>query len=356
MNDPTFVNSNSADEYDYALPKELIAQHPLTNRADARLMWVNREKQSVTHWHIRDLPEMLNAGDCLVLNDTRVIPAKLVGYRTTTRGRWYGLFLDSDDGGHLKLLCKTRGKLKPGETITLQDREQRDDIKLTALARLGGGAWVFRPESDESPREIMTRVGNVPLPHYIRGGNMVDKDLQSYQTVFAVNEGAVAAPTAGLHFTDALLKTLKERGVGFARVTLHVGLGTFSPIKSEHIEDHEMHAEIGSVEQEAVDTLKETRANGGRVIAVGTTSMRVLETAARSGTLEPWEGETNLYIRPPFDFHAVDGLMTNFHFPRTTLLVLARTFGGDELIRRAYKEAIAERYRLFSYGDAMMIV
>jgi S-adenosylmethionine:tRNA ribosyltransferase-isomerase len=238
----------------------------------------------------------------------------------------------------------------------LQDRDQRDDVKLTALARIGGGAWVFRAESEESPRELLARVGHVPLPHYIRGGNMVDKDLQSYQTVYAVNDGAVAAPTAGLHFTEPLLKKLKEQGVGFARVTLHVGLGTFSPIKSDFIEDHEMHAEMGSVEQEAVDSMRQTRAQGGRVIGVGTTSMRVLETAARSGELDCWEGETNLYIRPPFDFHAVDGLLTNFHFPRTTLLVLVRTFGGDELIKRAYEEAIAERYRLFSYGDAMLIV
>jgi S-adenosylmethionine:tRNA ribosyltransferase-isomerase len=199
-------------------------------------------------------------------------------------------------------------------------------------------------------------VGRVPLPPYIRKGEMVESDREHYQTVYARNPGAVAAPTAGLHFTDALLRRLEAQGVTLARLTLHVGLGTFRPITAATLAEHQMHSEWGSIAQESVDAIAACRGRGGRIVAVGTTSVRVLETAAADGTLRPFTGRTDLFIRPPYQFRAVDAMLTNFHLPRTTLLVLVRTFGGDALMRRAYEEAIREEYRFYSYGDAMLIV
>jgi S-adenosylmethionine:tRNA ribosyltransferase-isomerase len=345
-----------ADAYDYDLPRHLIAQAPLAHRVDARLMVVDRRRQSIGHWHVRDLPEILSPADCLVLNDTRVIPAKLLGFRTATGGRWEGLFLESDDHGLWRVLGKTRGRPLPGETVTLVNAAGESDIRLRLGTKEADGVWVVRPESQEDAFSALARVGRVPLPPYIRKGQMVDADRQTYQTVFARHPGAVAAPTAGLHFTEGLLESLKGRGMGVAMLTLHVGLGTFRPMETESLADHQMHSERANLEPSTVETLLERRRRGGRIVAVGTTSVRVLETAARDGTLKPFTGLTDLFIRPPFEFHAVDALLTNFHFPRTTLLVLVQTFGGEELIRRAYQEAIQEEYRFYSYGDAMLIV
>lgn len=344
-------------EYEYELPKELIAQHPLACRSDSRLMVVDRATGQIHHAHMRDLPDWVHADDALVLNDSRVIPARLVGRRSLTGGKWQGLFLSCDDGGNWKLLCKTRGRMSPGETIVLADRDARDSITLRMLTRLDDGAWAVRPESDKSPWQILDEIGRVPLPHYIRGGEMVDADLQTYQTIFANERGSVAAPTAGLHFTPALLSNIEKRRVAICHVTLHVGIGTFRPIKSEDLESHEMHSEWGRLDTATAETIRNCRTRSGRIIAVGTTSVRVLESAAaQNSEISAWTGETNLFIRPPYQFRAVDGLLTNFHLPRSTLLVLVRTFGGDELIRQAYEEAVAERYRFFSYGDAMLIL
>lgn len=342
--------------YDYDLPEELIAQHPLPRRSDARLMLVDRKAGSISHYHVRDLPELLRSGDCLVLNDTRVVPARLVGFRTRTGGRWQGLYLQHDAEGRWQVLGKTRGRLEIGERVTLMDRDGRDGVELELLARQEGGVLVVRPLSSEPALAILERHGRTPLPHYIRHGEMVESDVERYQTVFARNPGSVAAPTAGLHFTPGLLEELRAQGVTTAHVTLHVGIGTFRPIAVERLSEHVMHQEWASIDAVTVAQIRAARAAGGRAIAVGTTSMRTLETAARSGVLEPFSGETSLFIRPPFTFHAVDALLTNFHLPRSTLLVLVRTFGGDELMRRAYAEAIEERYRFFSYGDAMLIV
>jgi S-adenosylmethionine:tRNA ribosyltransferase-isomerase len=344
-----------ADHYNFDLPKELIAQNPLPNREDARLMHIDRGSSGIDHHHIRDLDQLLKEGDCLVLNNTRVIPAKLSGIRTLTGGRWQGLFLDSDQNGNWRVLCKTRGKAKPGETVSLADRNGLHQFSLKLVARLDDGSWVVHPETDGSWLEQLKRVGQIPLPNYIRGGNMVDSDVKDYQTVFAKNEGAVAAPTAGLHLTEPLLRRIIDRGVKIAQVTLHVGIGTFRPVKTDDLTDHDMHFERGSIDQKSVDIISQCKSNGGRVVAVGTTSVRVLETAAASGTLEPWSGETNLFIKPPYKFKSVDALLTNFHLPRSTLLVLVRTFGGDQLISDAYEAALAEKYRFYSYGDAMLI-
>lgn len=343
-------------EYDYPLSKRLIAQHPLPNRADARLMIVCRATGEIEHRHVRDLPEILRPGDALVLNNSRVVPARLVGYRTETRGRWEGLFVESDASGVWHVIGKTRGKLRPGETLTLINREGRDDIRLFVVGRVKEGGWLVSPDTADDTWTVLERVGRVPLPPYIRRGQMVNEDRQRYQTVYAEVPGSVAAPTAGLHFSESLLARLKKRGVAILNITLHVGLGTFVPIKVDQIEAHKMHAEWGQITAETADELNRIRENGGRIVAVGTTVTRLLESAAQSGKLAPFCGKTELYIHPPYQFRAIDALMTNFHLPKTTLLVLVRTFGGDELIKRAYAEAVREEYRFYSYGDAMLIL
>jgi S-adenosylmethionine:tRNA ribosyltransferase-isomerase len=342
--------------YDYQLPGELIAQHPLPNRSDARLMLVDRRGQSIEHFHVRDLPRLLDPGDCLVLNNTQVVPARLVGRRTRTGGHWQGLYLQHDAQGHWQVLGKTRGRLEIGETITLMNRAGLDGVVLQLLARQEGGVQIVAPQSTESALSILASHGRTPLPHYIRHGEMEAEDEARYQTIYASVPGSVAAPTAGLHFTPALLAQLEQQGIARADVTLHVGMGTFRPIQARTLSEHTMHAEWISVSDQAVYTIRQARAHGGRCVAVGTTSMRSLESAAQSGELKPFEGETSLFIRPPYTFHAVDALLTNFHLPKSTLLVLVRAFGGDELLRRAYETAVAERYRFFSYGDAMLIV
>jgi S-adenosylmethionine:tRNA ribosyltransferase-isomerase len=344
------------DAYDYELPDELIAQEPLPNRADARLLVVDRATGELAHSHIRNLPEFLRAGDMLVLNDTRVIPARLVGYRTTTEGHWEGLFLEVDSQGLWHLLARSRGKPRPGETITLVNADGHDDIRLLLVERQDDGIWIAHAQSDEPLLTLLERVGRVPLPPYIRHGEMLPADRERYQTVYARQPGAVAAPTAGLHFTPELLKRIEQSGVAVGFVTLHVGLDTFRPVSVERLAEHKMHSEWGQLDAATAERLKACRQRGGRIVAVGTTAVRVLETAAREGSLQAWSGTTDLFIRPPYTFRAVDALLTNFHLPRTTLLVLVRTFGGDELIRRAYDEAIRQRFRFYSYGDAMLIV
>lgn len=343
-------------QYDYHLPEELIAQAPMKNRPDARLLVADRAAQSISHRYVRDLPELLNENDCLVFNDTLVVPARLVGFRTETGGRWEGLFLSVDEHGFWRILGKTRGRLKPNETITLCNNQGLEDVRLRLGVKEPEGVWVVKPETEEETFELLDRVGRVPLPPYIRKGEMVESDRQRYQTVFARKPGAVAAPTAGLHFTESLLRQIKEAGVTLCRLTLHVGLGTFRPIAAEDLSEHEMHSEWGQISEKTVKQIETCRSRGGRVIAVGTTSVRLLETAAADGTLKPYSGHTDLFIRPPYDFKAVDVMMTNFHLPRTTLLVLVRTFGGDELICRAYDEAVKEQYRFYSYGDSMIIL
>jgi S-adenosylmethionine:tRNA ribosyltransferase-isomerase len=358
--------SDSSDLFDYELPRHLVAQEPLRHRADARLMVVDRTRGEIEHHHIRDLPYLLPSGDRLVLNDTKVIPAQIAGHRISTSGRWQGLFLQVTAEGHWRILCKSRGKLSAGEAIMLIDNEGRPGVKLWLIESLPEGEWLAHPETDEPTEAVLARLGRVPLPPYIRGGKMVDADIANYQTVFAKVPGAIAAPTAGLHFTKELLRSLVDRGVTCSAVTLHVGLGTFRPISSRSLDEHRMHRERGELTAATAADLNATRSTGGRIIAVGTTVARVLESAMlpARGTksssngrpeIPPWSGETELFIRPPFEFRAVDALLTNFHFPRTTLLVLVQTLAGRELIQRAYEEAIREEYRFFSYGDAMLI-
>ncbi len=356
------------DLYDYRLPRELIAQEPLPVRSDARLMIVDRKSGEIHHSHVRNLREWLLAEDVLVLNNSRVIPAKLIGFRTRTAGRWQGLFLRSDpETGIWEVLTKTRGTLKPGETVTLQDREGRDGMLLEVVARTDEGHLLALPrmpklESDRppygEPGEWLDRFGRVPLPPYIRDGQMVDADVQTYQTVFARDAGSVAAPTAGLHFTQRLLAEIRKSQTAIAEVTLHVGIGTFRPIATENLDEHQMHEEWGRLDAAACDQINDRRSGGGRCVAVGTTSVRVLESAAAAGggTLSPWTGMTDLFIKPPHEFKAVDALMTNFHLPKSSLLVLVSALASRDLILHAYRVAVEQEYRFFSYGDAMLIL
>ncbi len=344
------------DNYAYELPRELIAQQPLPKRSDARLMVVDRRLGTIMHSHVRDVGEFLTPKDRIVFNDTRVVPARLLGSRQRTGGRWEGLFLREDEHGHWWILGKTRGKLAAGETIQITNSQKQEDVILHLVARLPDGGWLARPETSEPALQALHRVGHVPLPRYIQAPRNEKKDQERYQTVFARTPGAVAAPTAGLHFTKDLLRQLEQGGIRHHFVTLHVGLDTFRPVKAARLEEHQMHSEWCELAEEAAHGLRECKAEHGRVVAVGTTVMRVLETAASRGEIRAWQGATDLFIRPGFTFRAVDSLLTNFHLPRTTLLVLVRTFGGDELIQKAYQEAIRQRYRFFSYGDAMLIL
>lgn len=344
------------DHYDYEFPRDLIAQEPLPQRADSRMLVVDRQSGQLAHRHVRDLPEFLRSGDCVVVNESRVVPARLVGHRTSTGGRWEGLFLSVTADGHWRLLGKSRGKLSPGESITLHDLQGRPDVCLVLQAKEEGGVWVARVDDAADAWSLLERIGRIPLPQYIRGGTMQESDRQRYQTVYAQTPGSAAAPTAGLHLTEKLLDTLERQGVTLCRVTLHVGLDTFRPIGSSQLADHTMHSEWCELNPATAATLRACRARGGRIVAIGTTSVRVLETAAAGGTLNAYRGNTNLFIRPPYQFQAVNALLTNFHLPRSTLLVLVRTLGGDQLIQAAYVEAINQRYRFYSYGDAMLVL
>lgn len=347
----------SIDQYDYHLPSELIAQQPLEKRTDARLLVVNRQTQEIQHQYIRDLPVILRSSDCLVLNNTKVVPARLVGRRTSTGGRWQGLFLEADATGNWLVLAKTRGKIQPGERVTLENREAREDIQLELLANLGAGQWAVKPLVDEPVFDVLERVGRVPLPHYIRGGEAMPEDQQQYQTVFAQSAGAVAAPTAGLHFSDELLARIDDAGIRREFVTLHVGPGTFRPVKVEKIEEHVMDAERYEIPEPTAAAVAATKAAGRRVVAVGSTSVRTLETCADAGgVVKAGKGRSSIFIHPPYRFKAVDAMLTNFHLPRSTLLMMICALAGKELVFRAYAEAIREKYRFYSYGDCMLIL
>ena len=337
--------------FDYELPERLIAQVPTAGRSDSRLLVVHRESGRIEHRHFRDLPEYLNPGDLLVRNDTKVLPARLIGTRAKTGGRWEGLFLKESDG-IWELLAQTRGFPEVGETLTADDGK----LHFELVGRTADRHWLLRPQAPGDAMELLAAHGQIPLPPYIRKGIAEAADTDRYQTVYATHAGSVAAPTAGLHFTPELLRTLLLREVGIADVTLHVGPGTFAPVKVEDPTRHAMHSEWCEVPAATVEAIRNCE---GRVIAVGTTTVRTLETAARSGgTGVPmvFQGPTDLFIHPPFEFRTVGGLITNFHLPRTTLLLLVQAFSGSDLLREAYAEAVREGYRFFSYGDAMLVV
>jgi S-adenosylmethionine:tRNA ribosyltransferase-isomerase len=340
------------DEFDYHLPPELLARYPVEPRDHSRLMVLRRGSRGVEHRRFFDLPDLLAPGDVLVRNNTRVVPARLVGSREATNGRWEGLFLRARSDDAWELLAKTRGRPRPGERVRTDS-----GLVLELVDRVGDGRWLARPSPPGDAFELLERHGQVPLPPYIRKGLADPEDRLRYQTIFAAAPGSVAAPTAGLHFTPRLIDRLRERAIESVDLTLHVGLGTFRPIEAERIEEHTLHAEWAEVPDSAAAALNTARRRGGRIVAVGTTSVRTLETAAdEAGVVHPFAGETALYLRPGHHFRAIDAMVTNFHLPRSSLLVLVSAFAGIEPIRAAYAEAIREGYRFYSYGDAMLIV
>jgi S-adenosylmethionine:tRNA ribosyltransferase-isomerase len=302
----------------------------------------------------RDLPDLLSPGDLVVLNDTRVLPARLVGQRETTGGKWEGLFLRVAEHGLWEMLAQTRGYPETGTAFVTDT-----NLRLVLRGRTEDRHWLMEPQEAGTPPELLAKYGHVPLPPYIRKGREEAGDRERYQTVYAEASGSVAAPTAGLHFTPAVFDALAAKGIGTARVTLHVGLGTFAPVKEADPTRHVIHREWCEVKQETVDAIRTTKARRGRVVAVGTTTTRTLESAAKKaacGFAIAFCGETDLFIHEPFEFRVVDALVTNFHLPRTTLLLLVGAFAGSELLRDAYAEAIAREYRFFSYGDAMLVL
>lgn len=337
---------------DFDLPAHLIAQYPAQRRDQSRLLVARRSDGSLAHHLFADLPALLSPGDLLILNNTRVLPARLLGQRERTGGKWEGLYLRTLDDGSWEMLCQTRGKMAAGERVVME----AGLLKLTLLGRTDSGSWCMQPDQPGSAPELLEKYGRMPLPPYIRKGLDEAEDRDRYQTVYAQQPGAVAAPTAGLHFTPEIFAHLRQRGIDWNYVTLHVGWGTFAPLKTADYSRHQMHSEWGELLATTVAAISACKQRGGKVVAVGTTSVRVLETVAAFGPLRPWSGETNIFIYPPYKFRVTDALVTNFHLPQTTLLLLVSAFAGEELIRQAYEVAIKEEYRFYSYGDAMVIL
>ncbi len=339
-------------EFNYNLPERLIAQKPCDVRSQSRLLHYSRASQSISHLDFVDIVELLNPGDLLVFNNTRVIPARIFGFKET--GGKIEILVERLTGEHQCLAhIKASKTPKPGSKLTLCDANKVHQFTVTVTGR-DNDLFVLSTDSAVSMANIMESIGHMPLPPYISRENNVE-DFTRYQTVYADTPGAVAAPTAGLHFDNELLQKLKEKGVNSAYVTLHVGAGTFQPVRCESIKDHKMHYEYLVVPQQTVDKCLQTRQNGGRIIAVGTTTVRSLETASRNGQLESYTGETDIFIYPGYEFRSIDALITNFHLPESTLLMLISAFAGKDEIKRCYEEAVAEEYRFFSYGDAMFI-
>ncbi len=338
--------------FDFEPPPHLIAQQPCPERDQSRLLVVDRATHTLGHHIFAELPDLLNPGDLLVLNDSRVVPARLLGYRVSTGGKWQGLYLRTLPDGAWEMLCQTRGRLTAGDEIVVDP----PPLRLRLLEKQSTGTWLARPSEAGNAAALLARYGHVPLPPYIRKGAEAGGDRERYQTVFARPAGSAAAPTAGLHFTPRVFDRLRQCGIGWAFVTLHVGAATFLPLPEGDISKHPMHREWAELPAETVTAIAECRSRCGKVVAVGTTSVRVLETAAAGGKeMVPWSGETDLFIRPPYNFRVVDALVTNFHQPRTSLLLLVSALAGEELLREAYQVAIERGYRFFSYGDAMLI-
>ena len=342
--------SMKLSDFYYELPQELIAQDPLSKRDSSRLMVMDKHTGEITHRHFHDIKEYLNPGDCLVINDTKVIPARLLGVKEDTGASIEVLLLKRRDEKVWETLVKPGKKARPGARISFGDGLLMGEV--TDIVEEGNRLIRFIYEGIWE--ELLDQLGQMPLPPYITH-KLEDKNR--YQTVYARHNGSAAAPTAGLHFTEELLKEIEKMGVGIARVTLHVGLGTFRPVKVDNILEHHMHSEFYMIDEAAAHMINETKARGGKIISVGTTSTRTLETAARpDGTIGACSGWTDIFIYPGYEFKVVDSLITNFHLPESTLLMLVSAFSSREFILDAYREAVEERYRFFSFGDAMMLI
>ena len=335
-------------EFNYDLPEELIAQTPIEKRDESRLMVLDRKKQTLEHKKFKDIIDYLEPGDCLVRNNTKVIPARIYGKKETGANVEF-LLLNNIEGDIWESIVRPGNKLHVGTKVIFGDGILVAEI----LEIMPGGTRKVKFSYEGIFNEILDKIGLMPLPPYIHEEL---KDNDRYQTVYAKYDGSAAAPTAGLHFTPELLKRLEEKGVKIANVTLHVGIGTFRPVKEENVENHEMHTEHFYIKQEDVEKINETKEQGKRVIAVGTTSCRVLETIAdKNGLVKETEGDTNIFIYPGYNFKCLDGLITNFHLPQSTLLMLVSALAGKEYIMRAYNEAVEKKYRFLSFGDAMFI-
>jgi len=338
--------------FDYALPPERIAQEPAERRDQSRMMVVDRAAGSFREGRFAEIAELLRPGDCLVLNDTRVIPARLVGRRRPSGGKAELLLIRPLGEWDWEVLAKPGKKLRPGAQVTFGEGR----LEASIVGESEGGLRRARFRGEGRWEELLEELGGTPLPPYIKRPEPRREDRERYQTVYARRDGAVAAPTAGLHFTAEVLARLAAGGVRTATITLHVGWGTFQPVEAERVEDHIAHEEFYEVSPEAADTINGTRKGGGRIVAVGTTSVRTLETCARGGRVEPGSGWTRCFIYPGHHFRAVDVLLTNFHLPRSSLLMLVAAFAGRELILEAYRAAIERGYRFYSYGDCMLIL
>lgn len=349
----------NTDELNYELPAELIAQTPAEQRKMSRLLVLNREDGSLSDLVFGNLIDYLNAGDCLVLNNTKVIPARFYA-RKPTGARLEGLFLFEENFGCWRVLLKNVRKIKSGQMLDLLDRNGKPLCRIKAVKIDDNkGQWQLSPETPEDALAVLEKVGFAPLPPYIKRNRQdirTADDLQRYQTVYAERAGAVAAPTAGLHFDRGLLEAITAKGVNSAYITLHVGVGTFRPIQTDTLEEHPIHEEHYQIDPPAADTINQTIDSGGRIIAVGTTSVRTLETVAENGRVRPEKGRTRLFIRPGYTFQIVDAMVTNFHLPKSTLLALVGAFAGMDRIMNAYQHAIEQKYRFYSYGDAMLIL
>ena len=337
------------EEFDYVLPEELIAQTPIEKRDESRLMILDKSQKTTEHKRFKDILDYLEPGDCLVRNNTKVIPARLFGKKDTGANVEFVL-LKQLDGDVWESIVRPGNKLRPGAKVIFGDGL----LEATILDVMEGGTRKVEFKYDGIFNEILDKIGLMPLPPYIHESL---EEKNRYQTVYARYEGSAAAPTAGLHFTPELLKKIGEKGVKIANVTLHVGIGTFRPVKEENIEDHKMHTEHFYIKQEDVEKINETKKAGKRVIAVGTTSCRVLESIAdeNTGLVKEIEADTAIYIYPGYKFKCIDGLITNFHLPKSTLLMLVSAFSDREFVLNSYNKAVNERYRFFSFGDAMFI-
>ena len=344
---PTTLN---VQDFDFELPEELIAQTPLLDRTSSRLLVMNKTTGNTEHRHFRDITEYLHKGDTLILNDTRVLPARLMGVKEDTGANIELLLLKQIEDDVWETLVKPAKKVKVGTVVSFGEGLLR--AECTGILDHGGRH--FKMIYDGIFYEILDELGEMPLPPYIRE-KLEDQDR--YQTVFAKERGSAAAPTAGLHFTDELLEEIRSKGVNIAFITLHVGLGTFRPVSVDSIEDHEMHSEFYRITQETADLINQTKAQGGRIISVGTTSTRTLESVAQKfgGELQEDSGWTDIFIFPGYEFKAIDGLITNFHLPKSTLVMLVSALSNRDHILNAYQQAVNERYRFFSFGDAMFI-
>ncbi|MEE1018733.1 MAG: tRNA preQ1(34) S-adenosylmethionine ribosyltransferase-isomerase QueA [Acutalibacteraceae bacterium] len=335
-------------DFYYDLPEELIAQHPMQQRTHSRLMLLDKNTGEIEHKHFYDIIDYLNAGDCLILNNTKVIPARIYGVRDDTGAVVEFLLLKNLGDDRWECLAGPGKKAKVGYKFTYGDGIMHgvvDDV-------LPDGNRIVKFSYDGSFYEVLDRIGQMPLPHYIHEEL---KDNSRYQTVYAKYEGSAAAPTAGLHFTDELLEKIRKKGVKIGYVTLHVGLGTFRPVKEEQIENHLMHTEHYVLPKETADLINDTKKSGGRVICVGTTSCRTVESVASKGEIAADEGDTSIFIYPGYEFKCLDALITNFHLPESTLIMLVSALAGRENVLNAYKVAVEEKYRFFSFGDAMFI-